>query len=93
MKDGGAGQRKRKQEDCWKQPSDQKSTKSRRTLVEETNCYEMINSRTLRPATLGAKSGLGREPDDRRQLGAGIKEKDGGNSHGTFGKTKTRTHK
>ena len=85
--------RKRKQEDCLEQTPDLRSKKSRRTLVEDTECSGMIDSRTLSPLTLGAKSGCGREPVDRRRIGAGIKEKDGGNSHGTFGMTKTKLNK
>ena len=51
------------------------------------------NSGTLCPIYLGAKSGEGREPVDRRMKWAGFVKKDGGISHGDVRNDRDKTYK
>ena len=95
-KEGGAEGRKRKPDGYLEQTTDLRSCKSRRLLLEETETSGKTDSRTLSPLFMGAKSGCGREPADRQNLGAngaGFIEKEGGISHGTIGRPKTKLNK
>ena len=69
-------------------------------LVEETRTSGTTDSRTLSPLFMGAKSGYGREPTDRINLGAkegagfnGILRERRWKCPGGVQKTKDETHK
>ena len=85
--------RKRKHNGCVETTQGPRGAKSRRTLVEDTKSSGNEDSGTLCPIYLGAKSGAGREPVDRRTKWAGFNGNNGGNSHGDDLNDQDKTNK
>ena len=85
--------RKRKYDGCMETTQGPRDPKSRRTVVEDTDLSGKGDSRTLCPIYLGAKSGAGREPVDRRRKWAGFIGNNGGNSHGDVQNDQDETYK